>query len=271
LVLKNETTNHLKMQNVKMQNVQKPGLIRVGRCTYDNTGRRTDPSFKGFTNIVVMMKSHSAYGVLGPYELRDERGRILENIWQASKVYKCVPKTTQHYSRYDKTVIWEHPEEEHVRDDGTLTPEYYAWRKKLVENACPVRYPVGFDGRHKCLYALRETATGEIDPFQCLNYIQGRKLIYVPEYTRLVKQHSKFSELQKRIQNGENILIVEVDGPHQESLSYYTKVYQVEPDFIVNGTVLASERNLGILLNDASHPYGHGFCLAAALLDIEVE
>lgn len=54
-------------------------MIRVGRCIYDRNGKRTDPSFEGFTPIVCLTAS-SAYGELGPYCLKDEYGRIMENI-----------------------------------------------------------------------------------------------------------------------------------------------------------------------------------------------
>ena len=49
-------------------------MIRVGRCTYGRNGKRTDPTYPGFTLILVLMKSHSKYGVLGPsqdYRLGD--------------------------------------------------------------------------------------------------------------------------------------------------------------------------------------------------------
>lgn len=55
-------------------------MIRVGRCKYSG-GKRIDPNYEGFTPIVVMMKSHSRWSSLSPYELRDERGRIHENIF----------------------------------------------------------------------------------------------------------------------------------------------------------------------------------------------
>lgn len=74
-------------------------MIRIGRCIYDSQGNRTDPSYPDFTPIVVLMKSHSQWGVLGPYNLTDANGRIMESVYQFSKVYKKVPVTTQYYSR----------------------------------------------------------------------------------------------------------------------------------------------------------------------------
>src|SRR3990167_1065909 len=145
-------------------------MIRVGRCVYDRKGKRTDPSYDGFSPIVVLTRSLSKWGVLGPYELRDNKGRIMENIYQ-TKCYEKVPKSVQRYSRYDSTVIWDHPAEIHaVKDengDWDPTDKYWEWRKKLAENEYAVRYPVGFHYRHNCLFAIgeKEDENGKVTYF----------------------------------------------------------------------------------------------------------
>lgn len=242
-------------------------MIRVGRCKY-NGGKRVDPSYEGFTPIIVMMKSHSKWYPLSPYELRDEKGRIHENIWQYSKTYKSVPKSVQRYSRYNPTIIWDHPAEVHVNDDNMLTQEYLRWRKKGMSNPYAVRYPVGYNHRHKCICAFPDNANGDIDFSRPLDYVQSRKVIYLPIYSRLAKQTKEYQELKQRLNNGENLLIVEVDGPHQESLDYYQQKYQVDNTFIVGDTMLITPENIEIMLNDTKHPFGHGYCLAMALLDM---
>lgn len=236
-------------------------MIRVGRIEYKR-GRKIKPSFPNFTEIEVMTPS-TKYGSLSPYVLKDRKGRYIENLWQFSKVYKTIPKSRQVYSRYDPTVIWGHPAETHVDDQGELTPGYFAWRKKGFYNKYPVRYPVGFHHRHKCLYAWWKK--------QKLGYIESRMEIYIPEYIRSVKKEPQFKELKKRLEQGENLLIIEVDGPHQESLPYYQKNYDVEDDFIDDKTILATPENLTIMANDEKHPFGHGYCLAMALLGMELE
>lgn len=107
------------------------------------------------------------------------------------------------------------------------------------------------------------------EPDRHLNYIEGRKEIYVPIYCELVKKQDKFYELKERLDSGENLLIIEVDGPHQESLDYYKEKYGVDDDFIENHSMEALDENLTIMLNDEKHPFGHGYCLAMALLDLE--
>ena len=238
-------------------------MIRVGRCKYNSTGKRTDPSYPGFTPIVVLMMSHSPYGVLGPYVLADDDGVIMENRHQFSKLYAKVPATTQYYSRYDKTVIWSHPAETHY-ENGEILPAYWAWRAKGMANPYYVRYPVGFNNMHKCLFAI----ANENNP-ERLDYVEGRKKIYVPVYCDLAKKEAKFLELKDRLATGENLLIIEVDGPHEESLDHYIEKFHVDESFIENDTMLAIEENLNIMLIDEKHPFGHGYCLAMALQDFE--
>lgn len=256
------------------------GQLRVGRCTYDRNGKRTDPFYEGFTPIVCLTAS-SPYGELGPYLLKDEYGRIMENYWQACKVYPNVPKSIQRYSRYDHRIIWNHPEETHAvkQEDGSweLQPAYFAWRQKLQFNKDPVRYPVGFDknARGSCLFALKDFIKPETNEIilenKPLNYIEARKAIYLALYVRLVQKQEKFKELKNRLNKGENLLIIEVDAPHGEDLAYYREKYGVEEDFIVNNTMIASKENLEIVSNDPKHPMGHGYALCWALLDLPVE
>jgi hypothetical protein len=247
------------------------GQVRVGRRIYQG-GKYHEPYFPGFTSIIVMTKC-SAFGSLSPFELCDERGRNLENIWQASKVYPNVPQTKQCYSRYDKRVIWERKAETHAikRDDVSwqILPAYLKWRRDLMNCKYAVRYPVGFNHRHNCLFALAEGDDGEIVK-RPLDYVSSRKAIYVPLYERLVQDKKQFLELRRRLAQGENLLIIEVDGPHQESMTYYQEHYHTADDFMTDDTMLATADNLKIMLNDPKHPYGHGFCLAAALQDINL-
>lgn len=83
-----------------------------------------------------------------------------------------MPASTQYASRPEKTIIWNHPAEVHVRDD-VCTPEYYGWRHKGITNPVAVRYQV--------LFSLT-------DDGRRLNYIEARKEIYfkVPEYYELL-------------------------------------------------------------------------------------
>lgn len=236
------------------------GLIRVGRIIYKN-GKPIYPSFPGFEPIVVLTKS-SKYGSLGPYELKDEKGRIFENWYQFQKIYEWVPETKQTYSRWDNTVIWEYPYEVHVKD-GIVTDKYWNWRNKGMNSLYPIRYPVG-NTKHRslCLGSIKE------EDHTILNYIESRKQLYLAEYVRLVRQKDQYKTLVNKHNSGQNLLIIEIDGPHEESLNHYKKIYNVSDDFIVNNTMLITPDNINIMLNDSLHPFGHGYCLAMSILNM---
>jgi hypothetical protein len=239
------------------------GKLFVGRMVYDHGKLVKTPSLPGFKSIKVMMKSHSDWWPLSPYYLEDEKGRILENKWQFSKIYSDVPSVMQTYSRYNKQVIWQHPKEIHVTKDGILTKEYWAWRRKGMECPYAIRYPVGYYHRHKCLGALKSGYP------QILDYIESRKQIYLPEYVNAVRKEPLFNRLVEMLRNGENLLILEVDGPHQESLSYYKEKYGTS-NFIRDHCMEAKREYLQFMLEEPKHPFGHGYCLCIALLD-EIE
>ena len=234
------------------------GLLRVGRIIYEK-GKPVYPSYPGFTPIVVLTKS-SPYGDLGPYVLKDDKGRIMENLWQFRKVYPWVPRIKEVFSpRFDRTIVWEHPQETHITD-GKPNKKYWDWRDKGLNHTLPVRYPVGnTNHRTKCLHILT-------DDGKRLGLVEGREQVYLKIYCGLVKKQQRFEKLKKRLERGENLLIIEVDGPHQESLEYYRKAYGVGEDFIEDRTMLVTFKNIQIMLRDPLHSFGHGYCLAMALL-----
>lgn len=145
----------------------------------------------------------------------------------------------------------------------------------------PIRYPVGYHCKNNCIGAISNnnkvkkntdlTLENDINNFKILNYIESRKEIYVPLYCKLVKSTNRFKELQERLNNGENLLICEIDVAYQESLDYYKEKYKVDNNFIKNYTMDINEKNINIMLNDDKHPFGHGYCIALALLEKDIE
>ncbi|AYV78797.1 MAG: hypothetical protein Edafosvirus34_7 [Edafosvirus sp.] len=236
-------------------------MIRVGTRIYNKNGTFTDPSFPDFTPIVCLTKS-TEYGDLGPYCLKDDKGRYMENIYQFARLYEEIAETTIRYSRYSQLITWTHPKEIHVKDKK-ITEEYWKWREKGMKNKYPIRYPAGFNGKNKGMCALKENDDGTYD---ILDYIESRKQLYAATYCPLVESLPKFKDLKKRLKKGENLLIIEVDGPHQESLDYYKIKYNVGNNFIENNTILINKENIQIMLCDDKHSFGHGYCLASSLL-----
>ena len=72
--------------------------------------------------------------------------------------------------------------------------------------------------------------------------------------------------LRERLLKGENLLIIEVDGP--KNPEYYKEKYG-ENDLIQNDTMLITEHNIKIMINDPKYSFGHGYCLACALMGKE--
>lgn len=258
------------------------GQVRVGSC-YWKDGNRIDPSYSGFTPIICLTKS-SDYGMLSPYCLttpvkfdNDPKTYqcLIENYYQFSKLYRSVLATVQTRSRYDRTVIWKWPATKFVDDVPNVGPtmrlEYLDWRKAGMTNPEPIRYPVGYNNMNSCWCSIKQGPNG-LDSGKPLSYIEARKEIYLPAYVDSVKKHPEFHKLKSRLDSGENLLIIEVDCCQDRSLSYYKETYShAEIDwstFIENGTMLVTKAKLDLLINDSKERYGHGFCLAGALLEI---
>jgi hypothetical protein len=184
---------------------QQMGQIRLGGINYWDNKCEVD-SYEGFTTIVVLTKS-SPYGELGPYELRDEKGRIMENIWQFSKVYSKVPEVAVPYTAKYPRIVWRWKEEVHLDENEEPTDEYWIWREAGMMNKDPVRYPVGKKPLNDFKFILQDRGGPKLDEKQALQDI------YVPTYIKLVKKQEKFKELRKRLWEGENLLIIAADAP----------------------------------------------------------
>lgn len=233
------------------------GQVKVAKYYAKNTKPAQIP---GFTTILIHTSEKDPYGCLSPFIIKDEYGRILENLWQGAKIYEEVEAVTQYqHPQFHRDVIyWQHPKEKHV-ERNTILPAYWAWRKKLFENKHPVRYPNGFNNRHKVICSIWQD---DQQNYLFLDYITARKKIYCNEYRRLCPRIPKFQELKQRVLNGENILIVEVDGP-DPSLTYppYDRISLENPGLSID------ESTIKLLINDPKKPFGHGFVIAALLLD----
>lgn len=239
-------------------------MIKVGSKTHSFC-----PSIPNYINVIVTVKSDSKWYPLGPYYLKNDKGHIFENIWQFHKVYQSVKEAKSGYAQAVRgDIVWTHPYEEHVNVSGEILPDYFHWREKGLTNPRAVRWPQWhIDREYKC-YSSQTAPLYSFYNGEKLGYIEARKKIYFDQYSKLVKNHPLFQELLELFKSGQNILLIEWDGPQQRSLPYYQSKYQVEKDFIINSTIDATKRNLEIMMNDPKHPFGHGYCLAAILQGI---
>jgi hypothetical protein len=238
---------------------KRQGQVRVAKFY---PGRKV-PTMTGYKSILIHTNPAILGGDLSPYVLKNEKGCILENIWQFSKVYAKVSaqRIALNQTYHINTIVWEHPEEVHWQD-GKLLPEWWAWREKGMKNPYAVRYPNGFQGRHECLFSVwfREDASGLYDE---LDYLTARKKIYCAEYVRLAPTTPHFKKLKTMVESGTSLLLVEVDGPDPKG-SAEAPYDQISPD--VPGLFI-TEKTIRLLINDPKKPFGHGYVIAALLLD----
>ncbi len=259
----------------------KPGQIRVGKLSYPNYRHTEVP---GFTPIYVMIdngKYPDPYNRLSPFHIRDEHKRFMENIWQFSRIF---PKARLYMG--SKAVG---PENQHYIGGGSsgssgvgsenVTESYLEWRRDGATAKVSTRYSNGRANRGQVLHAYKEVEPvlsndtleqirSKIDFSRPLDYRTSRYEIYLPLYAKMVQQYPEYDELQRRYLSGENLLILEVDGPFQSDLAYYQQRYGVKSDFITNHSMLATPENLKIMLDDTRHNFGHGYCLAMTLQGI---
>lgn len=233
------------------------GLIKVAKY-YPG---KSEAKSHGFKNVLI----HTT-GDLSPYVLQNERGQLLENVWQFSKLYARVSAQRIPASRWKPDcIIWEHPEETHLSEEGIPTLRYWLWRKKGMNNKYAVRYPNGYNGRHKCVCSII-VPDGESDPVPYkparLDYIEARKRIYCAEYARLAPHTTQFKELKFLLECGVNLQLLEVDGPDPElTFPPYDRISKDDPGLLIEG-----EEIIKMLLNDSRKPFGHGYTIAALLL-----
>lgn len=238
------------------------GKVRVGKYDYKF---KLQPSTDDYTNILI----HTT-GQLSPYTMKDSDGCIMENYWQFSKCWSQVTAQKQPISRYNtKTIRWEHSEEKHVEDGyqelmnnhetPILRPEYWSWRNKGMQHDRWVRYPTGYAHHSEALGSI----IGNPDEYEMVDYLTARRRIYFPKYKEIAEQTKLFKELKNRLLEGENLQINEVDGP-----TYHRKTYPY--NLVENRSIEINEEILNALIDNPNQAFGHGYCLAAILLDIDL-
>ncbi len=231
--------------------------LRVGRA-YKVKGKWVYSSYEGFEPIIILTKG-SDYESLSPFFLKSKEGIVMENDYQFSKIYPILPAHNER-NHPKGPIVWSQQQEIHVDPNGYLTPEYFAWRKRGKALQKWVRYPVGRNNMHLCRGSYLEEEN------KVIGYIESRSKIYATLYIREVIIQKQFQELIEKLKAGKKLLILEVDGPHQESLQYYKDKYKVKDDFIVGDTMIATPENIDIMLNDEKERFGHSYCCAWALL-----
>jgi len=224
--------------------------VRVGKYNYKT---KQEPKTPGYTNVLI----HTT-GDLSPYTMKDKDGVIMENYWQFNKIWETVDAIKQPLSQYmPDRIRWEHPKETHMKN-GKPTREYWKWRKKGFSHYRWVRYPNGFKNHSQA----KGSVYGNPNNYEILGYIEARKKIYFQKYREIAIKTPQFKELKSILNKGGKIQINEVDGPRYESEYPY--------NLTKNGSMDMTEKTLRALINTPNQAFGHGYALAACLLDIDL-
>ena len=149
---------------------------------------------------------------LGPCDLYGGLiAQRVENGWQYSKVYK-----------------------QHTDSDGNPTADYWKWARAGWADKWAKRYPMGKGSEPE--YCLWDD--------QHLGYIDARKKVYVPLYSKAVRQSAAYKQLVSLYQQPDGVLYLwDFDGYDNEKLGM----------------------SLIDVLNDPTKIMGHAFILARML------
>jgi len=150
---------------------------------------------------------------LGPVDLYDgQTAKLMENAWQFAKVYP-----------------------EHLDKDKQPNALYWAWAKAGWSSPVPQRYPMGKGA--KPIYSWWEGKP--------LDYIQARKTIYCPLYSKLVIASPAWPQLQEL---------------YRTKTEAYEALYLWDFDGYDHGNMTYKE-----IINYDRRPMGHAFILAMLL------
>jgi hypothetical protein len=171
-------------------------------------------------DIDTTSSSNSVFKELSPFILRipfavefNPHGVIFENLWQYSKVYL-----------------------QHVNKNGFPNAGWFKWREAGLKLNTPVRYPMGKGVKAEYSYWNGER----------LSYVEARKAIYVPIYSKYVGQTSAFKRLQSLYTEGQNIILRDYDAY----------------DHVVLGMTLKD------VINNPDRKMGHAFVLVMMLTGV---
>ena len=147
----------------------------------------------------------------GPVKLYGKYTSInVENAWQFSKVY-----------------------EYYLEEDGSVGERYFKWAQDGWNDKRAHRYPMGKGVVPKFSYWDGEQLT----------YVEARKKIYIPLYSKAVQETYAFKQLKKMHEEGRDLYLWDFDG-------YDHKMLNLTFDQVIN---------------DPDKKMGHAFVLAMLL------
>lgn len=217
------------------------------------------PKVPGYANIPAWSRGAKPWCELSPFVIGplvfEEDGvqktaHNFENFWQSFKVYSIVDR--------QNTPAWRWPSEVHVEGADKLpNSAWLQWHNALISHEEAVRHP---NGRNIPLYAWWQK--------QKLNVIEARKEIYIPYLQKLYRAHPVYKRLLQLVARGQNIIILEPDGPTHQLYPDGMPVTLVDL-YRLQNVIKMSEFPGGHKHSNPNKyiPYGHGYVIALTLLE----
>ncbi len=224
-----------------------------------------------FTPIPAWSRGKKPYSELSPFKIgpvnyaeygANRTTPIFECFWQGHKVYDEVSG--------NKEFPWIH--EVHVQkigdnyNDYIINDNYFRWSNAVNNSAIPLRRP---NGRAIPEFALFDGAR--------YGLIESRINIYIKYYQELLRNHSTYKSLLARFCVGENLLIIEPDGP---SPRLFPGGILVDESILAQMVFVSRLEDFAAIVSDdpefcTKHgadknkyvPLGHGAVIAITLLE----
>ena len=211
------------------------------------------------------MKAHPGFArelspfFVGPVTGSDGvRAEIFEIFWQCGKVYPC----------HD--------------DDGRPNADYFRWRnefyskdectKDLMRHTCK---SIGYEHNDARYFAYFDKEKSEYVP---LGYVEARKVVYFPEYAKLIYNTGSYRYLKSLVDSGKRIALVDFDAANYNESCAMQKEYKSYINRCKNNKVaptlteddFTNIKSLKDLINAPFMTVGHG-CVIKALLQGDLE
>ncbi len=248
----------------------RPGNLRVGGV---NLRPRKYASKAGFEQVAVVSLGPEPYKKLSPFFLgpvtytEDGKQKVssnVENQFQFHKLYKEVARKRLTSGVKDKIVTWAWPASQHavkvaphtpgsykhpVLDEWWLpTDNFWKWRETGLHHNFGIRRPNG-----------KEIPIGSLYNGRLIGLVESRVTLYEPAYRQSAYREKTFYLLLKKLRRGDNILILDLDGPKLD-------VYPSGVECSLGYLEPLESKTVDNL--DRYFPYGHGYVLCRMLLEL---
>lgn len=173
----------------------------------------------------------------------------------------------------------------HHDNNGQPSTDYFSYRDKMYKSKpgeipkTLIRHPYrefGYDPDDMLYWAWWDEKKQK---YEQLSYLEARKKVYIPEYTKLVANSAALKELKKLLDEGKKIALLDFDGFNYYSetamkiryRAYVLKCKKEKRPILKTEEDFTNIKDMKSAVDFAFTPVGHAFVVKALLQgDIEV-